>query len=103
MTFDEQLDLWVAGSSVHLDDEGGGWCCPDFSCCQPALLAPQEVREAFKAADEDTRMGMLGHFLAEAFCFSAKVRLRAKRLYRRRGPKPKPGQRVYVVGQGAEH
>jgi len=59
-----QLDAWVAGKPEHntVVDE----CCPDFSCCQPALLAPEHERKAFAAADEDTRMQMLGGFLGRA-------------------------------------
>lgn len=60
MTCDEQLKLWVGGKSVHNPDRpGGGECCPDFSCCQPALLWPKEKREEFAAADEEKRFGML--------------------------------------------
>lgn len=42
-----QLDEWVKGNSIHndVDDE----CCPDFSCCNPNLLQPKEIRETFKA------------------------------------------------------
>ena len=65
MTFLEQLDSWVAGTSVH-----GDQCCPDFSCCQPDLLAPKEVREIFAAAhkrgDERVTMRCRMEFLGRA-------------------------------------
>lgn len=42
-----QLDEWVRGNSIHNDIDNE--CCPDFSCCQPGLLQPKEIRETFKA------------------------------------------------------
>lgn len=63
MTSDEQLKLWVKGISVHNDTSGE--CCPDFSCCQPALLAEQDVRETFYNRPE-TRMDFLMMFLGKA-------------------------------------
>ena len=42
----KQLLSWLAGISIHCQDQ----CCPDFSCCQPELLAPFEEREAFAVA-----------------------------------------------------
>lgn len=47
MNNEEHLDAWVAGRSVHDDED---LCCPDFSCCFPELLWPVEQRRAFKAA-----------------------------------------------------
>lgn len=43
--YKKQLALWVAGKSVHMPK---GICCPDFSCCEPKLLAPKEERELFQ-------------------------------------------------------
>ena len=67
ITSDEQLAWWVAGKLVHNE---GGECCPDFSCCQPDLLASVKERKAFQRAhqnaDEETRMAMLGTFLRRA-------------------------------------
>lgn len=88
MTSDEQLELWVAGKSVHNDevwydvvDEAGsvvdrkrlegGECCPDFSCCEPELLQPVEVRKAFAAADREGRMKFLMSFLGASLAKSA--------------------------------
>lgn len=65
MTFDEQLERWIAGESVHNDSRDE--CCPDFSCCKPELLAPMEVRKTFKDANEEDRMQMLMMFLGGAF------------------------------------
>jgi hypothetical protein len=61
---DHQLDEWVRGNSIHnpTRDE----CCPDFSCCHAGVTTPTAVRQAFKDADYDTRMGMLGMFLGGA-------------------------------------
>jgi hypothetical protein len=41
----EQLNLWLSGQSHHLDMPD--LCCPDYSCCQPELLAPFEERELY--------------------------------------------------------
>ena len=61
MTSDEQLDEWVKGNPVH--NKGRDECCPDFSCCQPKLLASEAVRRKFRDADEKARMGFLWMFL----------------------------------------
>ncbi len=61
MTSDEQKRRWVAGESVHNDERDE--CCPDFSCCNVELLAPQEEREKFGEATEDLRSAMLSVFL----------------------------------------
>ncbi len=58
---DEQLERWVAGEPVHNDEKDE--CCPDFSCCNPKLLATQEEREKFRGASEDERAAMLSIFL----------------------------------------
>lgn len=80
MTVKEQLELWVAGKSVHnpTRDE----CCPDFSCCQPELQADKETREVFVRADENSQKEMLMMFLGGAFYHSAKLK----------------GKTVYIVG-----
>ncbi len=61
MKAQQQLELWVAGKSVHNDERGE--CCPDFSCCSPELLAPKETREAFQRASQNERMEILMMFL----------------------------------------
>ena len=63
-TQERQLDAWVEGKPFHNteDDE----CCPDFSCCQPHLLQPVEVRKAFRDRPE-LRNGFLMQFLSTAF------------------------------------
>jgi len=81
MTPDEQLSEWVNGISIH--NSGRDECCPDFSCCEPSLLAPKAVRVAFKNADEKTRFGMLGFFLGASF-------------------QALGAPKVYVAGQGVE-
>lgn len=63
MTPDEQLDEWVKGNPIHNKDRDE--CCPDFSCCEPDLLAPENVRIAFRDADEATRTQMLSMFLGQ--------------------------------------
>ena len=81
---DEQLRRWVNGESVHRQIPGcsGGECTPDFSCCNPELLQPKSVREAFAAAPEPRRMEFLGAFLAAAVAAAA------------------PEKRVHIAGQG---
>ena len=56
-----QLEGWLAGEPEHNHrfDE----CCPDFSCCRPALLSPLELRKAFHSATGETRESMLWDFL----------------------------------------
>ena len=65
-TRETQLDSWLAGIPLHREQG----CCPDFSCCQPSLLAPREVREVFAAAHRsgNTRLEerMLMEFLGKA-------------------------------------
>jgi len=46
MTSDEQLEKWVNGISEH--NATRGECCPDFSCCNPALKWPEEQRKLFR-------------------------------------------------------
>lgn len=60
----EQLHEWVKGNSVHNGKPDSGECCPDFSCCQPELLAPEAVRIAFRDANDEARLEMLGLFLS---------------------------------------
>jgi hypothetical protein len=48
MNRNEQLAMWVRGQSVH--DTERDECCPDFSCCNPELLAAKEEREHFLAS-----------------------------------------------------
>lgn len=61
--------MWVEGKSIHNKERKE--CCPDFSCCQPHLLAPEQERKAFLEAhrkgDEGTKMSMLYEFLGRAF------------------------------------
>ncbi len=76
---DEQLDLWVSGRSVH--DTEADQCCPDFSCCQPTLLAPQHEREAFARLSQEDRMPILGTFLARAFQFGVELMGSDKKIY----------------------
>lgn len=58
---------WLNGDPKHnkTDDE----CCPDFSCCNPELLAPKEVREIFYQAEKSGNHKlvdrMLGEFLSK--------------------------------------
>lgn len=66
MTLLEQLELWVKGESIHNTERDE--CCPDFSCCRPAVQASPEDREAFykafNAADRATMDRMLARFLS---------------------------------------
>ncbi len=56
-----QVQEWAKGNSIHntVDDE----CCPDFSCCNPKLLASEEHRKTFQAANQEQRETLLFSFL----------------------------------------
>ena len=66
---DYQLREWAAGRPWHnpwspgADKPDytrlGGECCPDFSCCAPAMIWAKERRYAFVAANNQQREGML--------------------------------------------
>ena len=59
MSPDEQLKLWVNGTSVHNGKtRSEGECCPDFSCCQPELLWPIEKRIEYQTANGEAREKM---------------------------------------------
>jgi len=64
MKSEEQLEQWLKGNPLH-DNEKGGWCCPDFSCCCPDLLAPVEVREVFVAAKKSGNDKIVSRMLME--------------------------------------
>ncbi len=69
---EEQLQRWVAGESLHSDHRGlGEECCPDFSCCKPHLLQPEEVRRAFQAAGPREREKLCMVFLGGMLSSSA--------------------------------
>ena len=59
-----QLKEWVSGNPIHnqVEDE----CCPDFSCCKPELLSPEDYRKTFTAANNEQREKMLFGFLGSA-------------------------------------
>jgi hypothetical protein len=61
MTSDEQLKEWVKGNSIHNPDRDE--CCPDFSCCDPELLAPEDERKRFAEGNDELRMQMCMIFL----------------------------------------
>lgn len=74
MNTDEQLTLWVDGKSFCPNDDGE--CCPDFSCCRPELLAPEDERTLFAKANDEIRHGMLMGFLGRALAgFGKKVHI----------------------------
>lgn len=65
---DHQLREWIEGRPWHnpLSPQPtieGGECCPDFSCCQSELLAPDDERRRFAQADGQLRHEMLMIFL----------------------------------------
>lgn len=78
MTSDEQIIEWVKGNSLCPNDSGE--CCPDFSCCQPELLADEVTRIAFSNGTKETRNSLLGGFLGFAMEKAAK------------------GKKVYIAG-----
>ena len=61
MSPETQLSLWQEGKPIH--DTERNACCPDFSCCIPELLAPQEVRDKFVNGDDGERGRLLHAFL----------------------------------------
>lgn len=71
MRWQEQLDRWVEGESLHNHDAPvtGGECCPDFSCCIPELQALRSTREEFRRArqegDAAKENELLSQFLGE--------------------------------------
>jgi len=60
----QQLEGWLNGNPQHnvIDDE----CCPDFSCCRPELLQPEEVRKSFAAARPGQQVDFFAVFLSAA-------------------------------------
>lgn len=66
MTQLEQLERWLAGESVHVDDV----CVPDFSCCTPELRADKATRQAyadaFRIGDNGTCLRLLCAFINAA-------------------------------------
>lgn len=58
----EQLKMWLEGTSVHNPDTDE--CCPDFSCCAPALQASDEERAQFCAAWANGDVPEMEHLLA---------------------------------------
>lgn len=71
-THQEQLERWRRGEWTHVEVAAGPHtppeeafeCTPDFGCCVPGQRAPQEVRDAFCAADQPEREVMLAGFLS---------------------------------------
>jgi len=65
MDCDEQLKLWLEGKPVHNYERDE--CCPDFSCCNPHLLASEEERKEFilavNSGNLSAQIAMLGEFL----------------------------------------
>ena len=84
-TSDEQLTLWLNGTSVHLRSKRHGesyQCCPDFSCCKPELLAPTSVRRAYvnKPAEREGMLikflgAMIGSAMTEVYITDGKTRI----------------------------
>lgn len=74
MTINEQLEKWVNGQPIH--NTSCDECCPDFSCCNPSLLAEESVRKRFAQAvaegDERLKHEMLGMFLGAALSAAGK-------------------------------
>ena len=74
-TREEQLEEWLKGNSVHLRIQGSKYveyeCCPDFSCCQPKLLADKKIREQYVISDQRGRNKFLGIFLGAAVAMSS--------------------------------
>lgn len=69
MTEVEQLNQWLLAKPIHRPN--GDMCCPDYSCCNPELLAPLHERERFVGAvqqdDKETQRSMMRVFLRRFF------------------------------------
>ena len=69
MTSNKQMRQWVEGKSIHNIERDE--CCPDFSCCNPELLANKEDRKLFYECSQikrtDVTDKMLMDFLSKAF------------------------------------
>ncbi|MFI5296572.1 MAG: hypothetical protein ACHREM_00625 [Polyangiales bacterium] len=67
-TADEQLARWVAGEPTCPNEDHE--CCPDFSCCRPALLWPENKRKKYAASTQEERekmlLGALGGLMEDA-------------------------------------
>lgn len=50
---------WAPGATAPDYTRTGGECCPDFSCCAPAMIWARERRYAFVAANDGQREDML--------------------------------------------
>lgn len=68
-TPDEQLHRWAAGDPVCPNTRHE--CCPDFSCCRPALGWPLEKRVKFISVGQSERekmmMGALSALVPDAY------------------------------------
>ncbi len=53
----KQLASWLEGKPKH--NHFSNECCPDFSCCSPENLWPEEKRKQFAAANDEDRMLMI--------------------------------------------
>lgn len=68
-----QMRLWLEGKPVH--NHFANECCPDFSCCSPELLWPEERRKAFAEASPSIRETMLTDALAAVMYPEIKVHI----------------------------
>jgi hypothetical protein len=69
MTEEEQLQSWLLAKPFHNNEKDV--CCPDFSCCNPKLLAPLHEREFYVGSvlqgNEETAKKLLKVFLKRYF------------------------------------
>ena len=61
LTPERQLQEWQRGNSMCPSTLSE--CCPDFSCCEPTLLQPQEVRDGYLRGTSEQKTELLGIFL----------------------------------------
>ena len=74
MTVERQLKLWANGDA-HCPNEHGE-CCPDFSCCKPQLMWPEEQRQLFLTSPKATReLMLLGSLVSFAESLGSKVKI----------------------------
>lgn len=92
ITIEYQLDQWLKGRSLH--NPGRNECCPDFSCCEPGIKTPLELKEryvkAYREKDHQAQMSLLGMFLATGIEQMKKT-----------NPKI-AGKKIQVLGDGSQ-
>lgn len=75
MTYNEQLEEWIKGNSVHLEQ-----CVPDFSCCCKEIVTSVEDKKLFYEAHQIKNQDVIDMFLIR-FLGGAMSKMTTKRIY----------------------